>query len=384
MSSFSVGKLPIPIGRFEDPRPDIAARAVNEEHVQRVLTSINNYGLRPAEIHIFVAVRVEDSASIRAQLLAIPDLKERTARLLAIVDEQKLHMETIGGQHTRTAIERKAQDFLQNKWFQAPPADVYVLDPTPDNRMALAYFGVTDNIVRGVQMEMKMVDYVVSMREMRKHHDIGRGGGGISKVAFLKHFIHLGLKLGTAKGYLQLAEQPDEIFEPLLLVMRGEVNLNTTPPRAFKAPGGFVWFTRFCAQVDDESLAAWLKALVSGEIRDIRAFEYRVQRYVCVHKLSEEVVKLYFKVDKVGDYELDDVYKDLPGSADVFTSQFFLSYYKSCWEKYQWRLSPAFLPRVDELIKNLIDENRREQSRQVSFSYLEVFDVSALPLFFFF
>ena len=208
MASQSVGRLVIPMVRLQDPDDDIKARELNREHVDRLMNSMCNFDIRMDDLHITAAIRHPDARRFVRELNQIHDPAKRAQRLLHLGERHDFRFETITGQHTRNAMDRLASRFTNNPKYQTAPVTVYILEPTKENQVALAHYGVTDNQVRSVQLGMNMSDLVDGMHRMINVYKVTghqAGSKDLDQSDIIKHFCRMGLKYDTARGYYALA-----------------------------------------------------------------------------------------------------------------------------------------------------------------------------------
>ena len=360
MSTLCIGEVTIPLSRLQNPSKDISARVVDKEHVEKLMTSMCNFGVREKDLHITVAVRHQAAKQCLRELTAISDREERSARFLALADEHGFKFETITGQHTRTAMQRLGSRFPRNPKYVSAPVTVYIMEPTPENRMALAHYGVTDNNIRAVHKGMVMVDYVENMHQLLQDYKVEsrEGKGDMSQNDFLRHFTRLGIRVDTARGYFYLASLPPRSYELMRKILRDEVEM--TKRKNWKQVKGYYWFTPFRNSVPDHVIEKWLGFLVDGTIGTTAQYELRCKRYILTAELTKLLLNTHYGEEVAPQKTLKQLYTDLPGSQGVFTKDYFLSFYGVCWvTKTTCKVPESVRARFAVLVAELAEAHQR-------------------------
>jgi hypothetical protein len=191
--------------RLQLPRPEIAAREVDPDHVQRLYDSFLK--LDSCRDIFDIVIRDNKLAEIFRASKSNFDVK--------LLLPKSLRREVISGSHSFLAVTRLQRDFPDNKLWKSVACRVHICPDNPQFYEELRNFGVLENIRSEARKNM---DYASILKAMRTKYIQMRGDGNSdrdgTKTALANQWAAMTTKsMSTMWHYVIIATQKDEVWE---------------------------------------------------------------------------------------------------------------------------------------------------------------------------
>lgn len=203
-----VGQCELHIDSLVRPRPDIAARHLDNKHVEELYASFRKFGSLPSDIMVVLRDTNEYNNFKR-------DGQFDWARLVG------RQLEVVAGSHSTEAIRLLHRDFPNDHLYAAPVVSVYVCAQTEENALHCISLGMADNVKKSIHKKQTIPDCICAM-----HAQVNALQATGKKVVWSQILAAFESSSGYApnsvKSWVHWARKQGKVWEYLQALFTGE------------------------------------------------------------------------------------------------------------------------------------------------------------------
>jgi hypothetical protein len=333
-SQFGRGWFDMPIKMLSSPPGDWGCRDVDNAHVKKIEDSICTLGTISSH---GIGVIVSD------------DLYDTRDVTIAMIQDLKLPVRMVTGNHTRCAIDHLGQVYTKNPRFKVQSIRLLIFKNTPTHRFQLLKIGMSDNIRSGATKTSGWWDNIKAMHNQTMSYIRIHGDLPPQVLAGYRTEWQEGFNMapGPLNAWYHVAKQTDELWDLIKMVCDGTV----ANPKLYRKPTSATIFNQMHT-IPDDQLIRMLGDVVACAV-PVNRFRHKCLMYKAKQRLLHEVLKqanLHFCQNSLPSYDSFDALSEV---YPALGEQHFLDQ----WEGYMQRLprrakvSDSFCKVVETIVR---------------------------------
>ena len=384
MDGWSLGTVLVPTHKPADPGEDVRARiTLNQAHVDALVESFRKTGVWTT-VNISCVVRSNTLLQQRRAGVSVEDL---VTAICAKGSDYK--METITGDHSRTAIQRIHSRFLADERFKKMPVKLFIIPETADANKVVMEYGVIDNTVASQHLKQNIADTLSVLR--RAWEATGRQSLDMTAHA---HLFGVKISAGAAAGWKSIATLDDDRWSRLVKIFSMDKILGDDGKLKVKPSKSYIWFTRYgvglmpvptqVALLDRILAGSMTCAMYEEACRDYKA-EYELKK--CLVAMAKEAFKN--ERNEVVSDSFSTLVEQHPklDFSPKRNANFFQAYKTACWLRtsgggLSFRVPEGFVATVKRILENYLKPppDRNSGQIQVTSQFTHVHRLASHPL----